>query len=583
VRDLPLLDPGAPDLRSPGRYLLRVARGQWRTLVWGSTLGIAWMTAQALLPVALGRGIDEGLGATGAGAGTGGAGGAVDAQALWLWSGVIAGLVLVQAVTGVLRHRAAVSCWLQAMYRVTQHVSRHLRRAGTAVVRQVPTGEVVSTVASDADRIGAGLDVVPRFAGAVVASTVIAAVLLATSPTLGVVVVVGVPVCVAALALVVRPLHARQRAQRDLAGRLTTLGADTVAGLRVLRGLGGERVFAERYRSRSQQVRGAGERVAAVQAVLEGLQVLLPGLLTAVVVWLGARFAVEGRISPGELVAFYGLSAFLVMPLRTAVEAVEKWARAYVGARKVLAVLRIEPPVRDATGMPEGDRSTTGAMTDPDSGVVLRAGELTAIVSADPTDAARVAARLGRDDDSTRACLDGVPLTRIPLRLVRHHVLLSEAEPALFSGRLRDTLDPWRSHTAEQVARAVDAASAHDAVESVPGGLGGRLPERGRSLSGGQRQRLGLARALLRDPDVLLLVEPTSAVDAHTEARLAERLRTHRRGRTTAVATVSPLLLERADQVVFLVDGRVRATGAHHRLLADEPAYRRTVTREEEQ
>lgn len=578
--DLPLADPGPGDLRSPWRYLGGVARAQWRTLTWGALLGVLWMTALALIPVVLGRAIDDGFATDAAGTTT------VAWSPLLGWAGLLAGLVLFQALAGTLRHRAAVSCWLQAMYRVTQHVARHLRRAGTTVTRQVPTGEVVSTVASDADRIGGAMDVVPRFVGAVAAAGVISVVLLGTSPTLGAVVLVGVPACVAVLALVVRPLHWRQHAQREVAGKLTTLGADTVAGLRVLRGLGGEQVFADRYRARSARVRAAGEEVAKVQAVLEGLQVLLPGLLTAVVVWLGARFAVEGRISAGELVAFYGLSAFLVMPLRTGVEALEKWARAHVGARKVLAVLTVAPPVLDAA---DGDgtagqrgHGTAPTLVDPESGVRLRPGALTALVSADPAEAARVTARLGRDDDTTRAELDGVPLTDIPLRRLRRRVVLSEAEPALFSGLLRDTLDPWRTHTTAEVEAAVTAASAHDAVESVPGGLGGRLSERGRSLSGGQRQRLGLARALLRDPDVLLLVEPTSAVDAHTEARVAQRLRQHRDGRTTAVATASPLLLERADHVVFLVDGRVAAEGPHARLLDDEPGYRRTVTRGED-
>ncbi len=582
MRDLPVADPGLPDLRSPWRYLGGVARGQWRTLAWGALLGVVWMVALAMVPVVLGRGIDRGFATDASGATT------VVWPSLLGWAGLLTGLVLLQAVTGTLRHRAAVSCWLQAMYRVTQQVARHLRRAGTAVTRQVPTGEVVSTVASDADRIGGAMDVVPRFVGALAAAAVVAVVLLGTSPVLGTVVLVGVPVCVGVLALVVRPLHSAQHGQREVAGRLTTLGADTVAGLRVLRGLGGEAVFAARYRARSREVRLAGERVARVQAVLEGLQVLLPGLLTALVVWLGARAAVDGVISAGELVAFYGLSAFLVMPLRTGVEALEKWARALVGARKVLAVLRVAPPVVDDDVDADAGRRGTGeaggapGLVDPDSGVVLRPGELTGIVGADPADAARVAARLGRDDDRTRAELDGVPLTSVPLRRLRRRVVLSEAEPALFSGRLVDTLDPWRAHSTAEVEAAVEAAAARDAVSSVPGGLAGRLSERGRSLSGGQRQRLGLARALLRDPDVLLLVEPTSAVDAHTESRVAERLRLRRRGRTTGVATASPLLLEHADRVVFLVEGRVAAEGRHADLLAGVPAYRRTVARGED-
>mgnify|MGYP001195790302 FL=1 len=115
-----------------------------------------------------------------------------------------------------------------------------------------------------------------------------------------------------------------------------------------------------------------------------------------------------------------------------------------------------------------------------------------------------------------------------------------------------------------------------------PDGLDSTVEERGRSFSGGQRQRLGLARALLADADVLVLVEPTSAVDAHTEARIAARLAAHRAGRTTVLMTASPLLLDHADHVVFLDGGVVVAEGSHHRLLRSCPAYRSTVTRGED-
>ena len=118
--------------------------------------------------------------------------------------------------------------------------------------------------------------------------------------------------------------------------------------------------------------------------------------------------------------------------------------------------------------------------------------------------------------------------------------------------------------------------SVHDIT---PGGWQGLLDERGRGLSGGQRQRLVLARALAQDPDILVLVEPTSAVDAHTEAAIAERLRRHRRGRTTVVMSASPLLLHHADRVAFLRDGVVIDRGTHDDLAARLPEYRRVVLR----
>jgi ABC-type bacteriocin/lantibiotic exporter with double-glycine peptidase domain len=131
----------------------------------------------------------------------------------------------------------------------------------------------------------------------------------------------------------------------------------------------------------------------------------------------------------------------------------------------------------------------------------------------------------------------------------------------------------------EERHAAVWVTSASDALDALEHGMDGELEERGRALSGGQRQRVALARALLRDPEVLVLIEPTSAVDAHTEARIAERLVAHRAGRTTVLVTASPLLLDRADTVVLVEDGRVTATGSHHDLLRSHPGYRDVVLR----
>jgi ABC-type multidrug transport system fused ATPase/permease subunit len=129
---------------------------------------------------------------------------------------------------------------------------------------------------------------------------------------------------------------------------------------------------------------------------------------------------------------------------------------------------------------------------------------------------------------------------------------------------------------------ALRVASAMDVLDAIPGRERGRLASRGSSLSGGQAQRLRLARALVADPEILVLVDPTSAVDAHTEARIARNLRAHRAGRTTIVMTTSPLLLDAADRVVFVRDGRVAADGTHHDLLTADAAYADAVTRGED-
>jgi ABC-type multidrug transport system fused ATPase/permease subunit len=568
MRDLPIPDPGTPDTRSPTRLLVWVGRQQVWTLALGVAFGITWMVAQALMPYTIGRAVQDGIVGD-------------DGSALATWALLLLGLGIVQGAAGVMRHRYAVQNWLQASYLLVQVVGRHAARCGPAVRSRVSTGEVVATVSNDALRAGGAFDVTARLSGAIVSYAVVAAILLATSVVLGLVVLVGVPILVLTLGLVIRPLQARQRAQREEVGRLTALGADTAAGLRVLRGIGGEQAFYARYHERSQSVRRAGVGVATPQSTLDAAQVLLPGIFVVIVTWIGARFVVSGRIDAGDLVAFYGYAAFLVIPLRTAAEAVEKFTRALVGARRMVDVLAVERVVSEPE-TPLAEPGTGAALADELSGLVVEPGLLTCIVSAVPDDAAAIAARLGRLSAERGVRLGDRRLEDLPLAAVRRRIVVSQHDPLLFSGELRGQLDPWgRAGSDTPVLEALAVANAQDVLDALPEGLDAEIDERGRSFSGGQRQRLVLARALLADPEILVLVEPTSAVDAHTEARIARDLRASRRGRTTVIVTTSPLVLDQADRVVLVDRGRAVAEGTHRELLATSERYREIVTRGE--
>jgi ABC-type multidrug transport system fused ATPase/permease subunit len=316
-----------------------------------------------------------------------------------------------------------------------------------------------------------------------------------------------------------------------------------------------------------------------VQSLLDAAQVALPGLCVVTITWLGARLAVAGRISVGELVAFYGYAAFLLLPVRTVTEAADKITRALVAAGRAVRVLALEPELESGSA-PEPPPGAT--LVDGVSGLVVFPGELTAIVAGVPEETAAIADRLGRFADGDGVTLGGVPLRDLPLEAVRRRVLVSDRDPRLFTGRLADELDPGGAAGAGRVLAALHAASAEDVLEALPDGLATEVEERGRSFSGGQRQRLVLARALVADPEILVLDEPTAAVDAHTEARIADRLKAHRDGRTTVVCTTSPLLLDRADRVALVVGGRVVAEGRHRDLVGSEPRYRAVVTREED-
>jgi len=582
VRQLPLSDPGTADHRSPGRYLWWLARGQWQTLLGGMFFGIVWMSSQAVIPAVLGRAIDRGVAAR-------------DTSELLRWSLALLAVGLLQAVSGIMRHRFAVTNWLTAAYRTVQLVGRQVSRLGATLPRRVSTGEVVAIGTTDISSIGHLMDVSARFSGAVASFVLVSVILLQTSVTLGLLVLIGVPVLMLLVGPILAPLQRRGAAQRELMGSLSNTASDIVSGLRVLRGIGGEQVFLERYRRESQETRRAGVAVARLQSVLDALQVFLPGVFVVLVVWIGARYAVQGRITAGELVAFYGYAAFLMIPLRTATEYANKIIRGRVAARRVCNVLRVRPELV-TPDVPAPSPAHGSGLYDARTGLRVVPGKLTAIVSEQPDESAVLADRLGLfaappDDD---VLLGGVPLTALDPVEVRNRIVVSDTGATLFSGPLRRALSSHEPGDDElcddepgddepgddELWAALRTASAEDVLDALDDGLDEEVTERGRSFSGGQRQRLVLARALVADPEILVLVEPTSAVDAHTEARIARRLRAHRAGRTTVVTTTSPLLLDAVDAVAFLEDGQVTATGTHRELLEDCPAYRHVVTRE---
>ena len=574
MSNLPLADPGTPDLGSAFRYLRWIARHQWRTLAQGIAWGIVWMVAMALVPAALGMGVQ--------GAADG------DGSAVVRAVGALVVLGIIQATGGIMRHRMAVTNWITAASRTQQLVVRHASHLGTDLRRCVATGEVVAVTSNDVEKIGSAFDVAARFVAGVVAFFFVAAILLRSSTLLGLIVLVCVPLLGLAVGPLLKPLETRESAQRTLVGRTTELAADTVAGLRVLRGIGGEDLFLRRFQDASQQVRSAAVDVAKVRSLLDAQQVALPGLFLVIVTWVGARLVLAGTLEVGQLVAFYGYSSFLLIPLRTFTETAQRWTRAFVASGRVVGVLSLERT--DVAAQPDAAQVVAAHATlhDSTSGITIEPGSLTAIVCAEQVTADEIALRLaGLGPDGGTVTLDGVPLADIPRAVLRASVLTQDKDPVLLSGSLAELLDVPRSG-AVSIADAVETSSADDVLDAlvdsspdVSDPMRARITERGRSLSGGQRQRLALVRSLVADPPILVLDEPTSAVDSHTEARIAATLREARSGRTTVILTNSPLVLDQADTVLLVLEGRVAAEGRHRELLRSDPRYRAVVTREE--
>ncbi|GAA3993732.1 hypothetical protein GCM10022384_46680 [Streptomyces marokkonensis] len=646
-------DPGTPDRRGGRRYLGWLVARQWPRCLAGAVFASVWMVLLAATPYLMARAVDHGL-VPG------------DLGALAGWTGALVAVGAFNAWLGVMRHRTMTRVRMDANFRTVKVVVGHATRLGAALRRQVGAGEVVTIGVGDVGTISRALTAVGPGVGSVVAYAVVGGLMLSVSPRLALVVLLGVPVIGVLMGPLMGRLQGTETEYRERQAVLTARIGDLAGGLRVLNGLGGKGLVADAFRRDSGRLREQGYRVGAVTSWIQALGLGLPMLFLGLVTWMGARLAVQGRISVGELVAVYGYVVALGWPVAFLIEMAQQLNQGVVAARRVVAFLRLEPEPDDGTLDAPAEPSV---LHDPASGVRVLPGRLTALAGARPADAATVIDRLGRYTPSD-VTWGGVPLTGVPLGQVRDRILVAEAEADLFAGVLREVIgateadragpgdargadaEPRRgdvggtdvelrrsdagtrwalhrtnagtrwalhrasanghgepadasrrpagthahtgapshaaahahseAHAHSRLTHAVHAAAADDIVRGLPDGLDTPVAAQGRTLSGGQRQRIRLARALLADPEILLAVEPTSALDAHTEATVADRLRDSRKGRTTVVAATSPLLLDRADVVHYVVDGKVVATGGHRELLDTEPGYRSLVARDDE-
>ena len=569
---------------------------------------------QAIVPAFLGQALDAGI--------ENGLNGRV-----WGIGALLLVLFVVYAVGDTMLSYLGVTAWMRTAFDVDRLVGRQISATGKDLSRQVSTGEVATIIASDADYLGKLIEHLPALLGAAASFLVVAVLMLRTSVSLGLIVILGMPLVAAIVTLVIRPLQKRQAVQREAQSAVTTVTTDTVAGLRILRGIGGEDVFARRYRDASQELRRRGVEVASSQATLMTLQVLLPGLFAAIVVWVAARMAVAGSLTPGGLITFYGYTAYLSWPLWVFTSSVQDYTRAVVGARRLSRLLEVAPAAGSLVERlnldPAAAHAVSGDLVDTGSGLRLKEGRMTALVCPDPQVSADLATRLGRFTDAgPTVTLAGRPLTTMPLEQVRASVVVSGATAQLFTGTLREALDVRggpdpqpagledlvRAETErttgadvdqqvrpqereapgdDRLIEAIGIADAGDVLTSLSEGLAGMITEKGRSLSGGQRQRVALARALLTEAPTLVLIEPTSALDSHTEARVAAQVHRARAGRTTVVVTASPLVLEACDEVVLLDSSGAELLRSTHRELmamardghAQAADYRAVVSR----
>ena len=461
-------------------------------------------------------------------------------------------------------------------------VRRVLDPAGPAEGNRLP-GELLNIAAVDAERVGRIANVTATACGALAALVVTTFVLLRISIPLGLLVIVGTIPLIALIQLLGRTLERNSGTEQAEAARAAGIANDLVYGLRVLKGIGAEDAAVERYRGASRSSLTATVRAAKTQATYQGLNMALTGAFLALVALVGGRLAAAGEISIGDLIAALGLTQFLIGPMQRLTNVGALFARGRASAARLARVLT---PPRDADRVASplpaafsAELQVHGLSFGPlhDLNFDIAEGETVGVVAADPNDALSLLDCLGGSEHpkTGEILLSKIPIDDLSPADLHAAIVVTPHESYLFAETMLDNiLEPAPD---SEVEWAITASAADEVAENLPEGVQTVVSEGGRSLSGGQRQRVALARALATMAPVLVLHDPTTAVDSVTEARIAAGISKTRAGRTTILVTTSPALLAVTSRVIFIEGGRVASQDSHSALLDTRPDYQELV------
>ncbi|MGA5363069.1 ABC transporter ATP-binding protein [Streptomyces purpurascens] len=428
--------------------------------------------------------------------------------------------------------------------------------------------------------------------------------------TLGLVILgPAVPVMVTCVVFEKRYAEVARRAQ-DQVGDLTTVVEESVLGIRIIKGFGRHRSQARAFRDLSGKLRGTELRKARLLATIWGVIVTLPEMAIGAALVVGVVQVADGGLSAGTLVAFLSTALALRWPVESIGFLLAMSQEAATATERYFEVMDedIEEGAEVEERRPATASSRSTALEDkglrfhdvqfryPDAppgsppvlqhiGLHIRPGESMALVGSTGSGKTTLTALVPRlyDVTSGRITLDGVDITGLSRQALRAKVAVAFEEPTLFSAAVGDNVLMGADGTAgtAELERALAVAQA-DFVHALPQGTATQVGEQGLSLSGGQRQRLALARAVVGQPEFLVLDDPLSALDVHTEAAVEAALRDVLADTTALIVAHRPSTVLLADRVALLSGGRIAAVGTHHELLRTNDEYAHLMSGEEE-
>ena len=472
-------------------------------------------------------------------------------------------------------------------------IYEHTQRLAFAFHDRVSTGELMAKASSDLSQVRLVFMMLPVTVANLGMFVVVIGVMVSLNPVLGSLVSLAIP-----LLLFIGNTYARRvislsyEVQERIAD-MSSVVEEAITGIRVVKSYGAESLETSKVRHSATGIFDKSIDLTKQRSIFVPLFESVAPLATVAILALGGLYVLDGNLSPGDFFAFMEYMVILNFPLRITGWFFAELPRSAAAGARVMDLLATAPDIADPAkpvALPPGRgeiRFRNVAFSYPDGPPVLRridaripAGSSVAIVGATGSGKSTMSYLIPRfyDASSGSICIDGVDIRDVSVEELRSQVALVFEETFLFSASIADNIAFGAPDASpEQIRLSARLAQADGFISELAEGYDTMVGERGYSLSGGQRQRIALARAVLRDPRILILDDATSSVDAVTESEIREALKTVMEGRTTVIIAHRPSTLALADTVVFVDEGAVAATGPHDVLLASNDRYREVL------
>ncbi|MGN6199008.1 ABC transporter ATP-binding protein [Humibacter sp.] len=506
------------------------------------------------------------------------------------WLALLVGLAVIAFGFAYLRRYRGGRVALDVQNDLRNEMHDKLQRLDAATLDTMPTGQLVARANSDSALVQGLLNFLPLVSGNVLMMVLSLVVMFVLSPLLAIISLAVLP------ALLIVSYRMRRRVfpatwdGQQKEGDVAEIVDEDVGGVRVVKAFGQERRELERLTATASALYGSQMRAVRIQSRYQPLLEAVPVLGQVGILALGGWLALSGNITLGTFLAFSTYIAQLMAPARQLAGILTIGQMARTGLERIFQLLDLTPAIQDAPDAVDLPvRPGTIEFTDvtfgyePETPVLrdfslsVRPGERVALVGASGSGKSTVGRLLVRyyDPDAGGVAIGGTDVRDIRLGSLRQSIGMAFEDAFLFSESVHDNIAYGAPDaTDDEIETAARAAQAHDFIMDLPRGYDTVVGERGLSLSGGQRQRIALARAILRDPAILVLDDATSAIDARTEQTIHDALRSVMEDRTVLLVAHRHSTLHLADRIVVLEHGRIVDQGTHDELIDRSDTYR---------